>query len=83
MTDVVIVRDASSGRVHRRFRSEGGRLASLEECNADSSGAYSVLTDAEAAATEADDQCRHCFPRTGTYNSAADTTTITVTNVDR
>lgn len=63
MSDTVYVRDASSGRVHRRFREDGQKtLASYEACNADSAGAYSVLTDAELEATKADDLCGRCFP---------------------
>lgn len=76
--ETVTVRDASSGRVHRRYRTETGRLASLEECNADASGAFSVLTDAEVAAAKADDKCRHCFPSvtyTTTYTTEAESVT--------
>jgi hypothetical protein len=63
VTDVVVVRDTSSGRVHKRFRLEDShQLASFEGCNADQAGAYSVLTDAEAEAVERDDQCLRCFP---------------------
>lgn len=57
--EVVNVQDTSSGRVHRRFR-EHGQLASFEGCNADSSGAYSVLTDAEFEL--ATDRCQRCYP---------------------
>lgn len=60
---VVIVRDTSSGRVHKRFLVEGThQLAAYEGCNADQSGAYSVLTDAEAENVERDAQCRRCYP---------------------
>lgn len=61
--DIVHVRDTSSGRVHKRIRVEGThQLASFEGDNADSSGAYSVLTDAELENVERDDLCRRCFP---------------------
>lgn len=61
--DIVHVRDTSSGRVHKRFRVEGShQLASFEGDNADTAGAYSVLTDAELAEVERDSLCRRCFP---------------------
>lgn len=63
MADTVIVRDVSSGRVHKRFRVEGTRqLASFEGDNADTAGAYSVLTLAELENVEHADLCRRCFP---------------------
>lgn len=64
MTTTVYVRDVSNRRVHRRFKEEGVRgLYSLEADNADSSGAFSVLTEAEFEATEPDLLCRRCWPR--------------------
>jgi len=64
MTTTVLVRDISNSRVHKRFREDGSSvLASYEGCNADSAGAFRVLTDAEAEHVERDDQCRRCFPR--------------------
>ena len=57
--EVINVQDTSSGRAHRRFR-EHGQLASFEGCNADSSGAFSVLTDAEFES--ATDRCARCYP---------------------
>lgn len=63
MADVVYVRDVSSGRVHKRIRVEGThQLASFEGDNADTAGAYSVLTFAELERTERDDLCGRCFP---------------------
>ena len=65
-TEEVFVRDISNGRVHRRYRKEGVRgLYSLEADNADSSGAFEVLTDAEFEQVEADALCRRCWPREG------------------
>lgn len=59
----VIVQDASSGRVHKRFRSEGSKaLISYESDNADDAGAYAVLTPVEVEAIEADAFCQRCFP---------------------
>lgn len=63
MPEVVHVRDVSSGRVHKRIRVEGSRvLASFEGDNADTAGAYSVLTAAELENVERDNLCRRCFP---------------------
>lgn len=65
MADVetVHVRDTSSGRVHRRFLVKGTHnLASYEGDNADTSGAYSVMTPAELENVERSDLCRRCFP---------------------
>lgn len=64
MATLVLVRDISNHRVHKRFREDGVRgLYSLESDNADSSGAFEVLTDAEAAEIAPDDLCRRCFPK--------------------
>jgi hypothetical protein len=63
MTTIVYVRDISNHRVHKRFREEGVRgLYSHEADNADSSGAYEVLTDAEMSEVAKDDLCRRCWP---------------------
>jgi hypothetical protein len=63
MATMVYVRDISNHRVHKRFREEGVRgLYSLEADNADSSGAFEVLTDAEFAEVEHGDLCRRCWP---------------------
>ncbi len=59
----VIIQDESSGRVHKRYRSEGSKaLASHEADNADDAGSYVVLTPAEVEAIEADAFCQRCFP---------------------
>jgi hypothetical protein len=63
MATLVLVRDISNHRVHKRFREEGVRgLYSHEADNADSSGAFEVLTDAEMSEIAPDDLCRRCFP---------------------
>jgi hypothetical protein len=65
----VIVQDVSSGRLHRRYRTPSGQLASLEGCNADQSGAYTVLTAEEAAHAlvnaEHHQLCENDFPPVG------------------
>lgn len=58
----VLVRDVTNNRVHRRYRREGERALYSREDEHDSSGAYVVLTDAEATEIEVGDLCRRCFP---------------------
>ncbi len=63
MIEEVIIQDESSGRVHKRYRSEGSRsLASHEACNADSSGRFLELEAGEVESVEADALCQRCFP---------------------
>ncbi len=59
--EVILTRDRSSGRVHRRVRI-GDRRGFLvdERCNADQSGAYEVIASTEGI--EPDALCRWCFP---------------------
>ena len=65
MTTTVYVRDVSNHRVHKRFKEEGVRgLYSHEADNADSSGAYEVLTEAEFENVEPDALCLRCFGET-------------------
>ena len=59
----MLVRDVANNRVHRRYRREGERALYSREDEHDSSGAYVVLTDAEASEVEAGDLCLRCFPR--------------------
>lgn len=65
----VVIRDTSSGRLHRRVLMVSGKLASFEGCNADQAGAYTVLTPEEAAHAlenaEPGDLCRNDFPDVG------------------
>jgi hypothetical protein len=62
--ELVYVRDVSNQRVHIRFKRAGVRgLYSLEADNADSSGAYEVLTNAEVENISEEDKCLRCFPR--------------------
>ena len=61
MSEVVITQDISSGRIHRRYRTPGGNLATLEQCNLDQAGDYRVLADI-GDAPEPFTLCRNCFP---------------------
>ena len=68
MTTTVLVRDIVTSRVHRRYRRDGERaLYATEPEDTDTSGAFEVLTDAEAENVSPDDLCRRkcCFPQEG------------------
>ena len=66
MSEEVVTRDISSGRLHRQTLREDGRLAALEGCNLDDAGAAEILTPEEAAkALELAEPwalCRNDFP---------------------
>lgn len=57
---VVLTRDKSTGRVHKRVQIGDG-LATLEGDNLDEAGAYEILTT--LADMDPDDLCRNCFPK--------------------
>jgi hypothetical protein len=57
----VLVRDVVKKRVHVRYRREGVRGLWGHEDERDSSGAYEVLTEAEAENVPADELCTRCF----------------------
>jgi methylmalonyl-CoA mutase cobalamin-binding subunit len=62
MVDAVLTRDYRSGKVHRRYVTEGGALASLEADNLDDAGPYEIIDpDAQHNAAAAD-MCQRCFP---------------------
>lgn len=62
MTDV-LVRDTSSGRIHKRVRlDDQPELLSYEGCNADSSGAFEVVEASSIADSDEAMFCRRCFP---------------------
>lgn len=57
--DIILTRDRSSGRIHKRVRIGKG-LATLEQCQADQSGAYEILFELpENVSPKA--LCRRCF----------------------
>lgn len=60
--EVVLTRDMSSGRVHKRYLTETGSLASLEADNLDQAGAYEVIAPDALDAAEPGDLCVRCFP---------------------
>ncbi len=64
MSDVeaVMVRDLSSGRIHKRFRIQGQtELAAFEQDNSDEAGAAAIVTDADIADAPQEAFCRRCF----------------------
>lgn len=61
MTTEVLVRDVVKRRVHVRYRREGVRGLWGHEDERDTSGAYEVLTPAEAENVDPDELCTRCF----------------------
>lgn len=69
MSDDVLTRDLSSGRIHRRVRI-GDQLASLEADNLDDAGEYEVITAEQLAEVEPGELCVRCFPPVGGDDAA-------------
>ncbi len=61
MTEEVLTRDLSSGRIHRRYLTESGALASIEADNLDDAGAYEVIDPKAVEDADPADLCRNCF----------------------
>lgn len=62
MTTTVHVRDVKTGRVHKRFREDGQRgLFAFESEAKDTSGAFTILTDAEFEQVDAHALCPRCY----------------------
>lgn len=57
--DVILTRDRSSGRFHKRVRIGSG-LASNEQCNQDQAGEYDILFELPEG-FDAAKLCRRCF----------------------
>ena len=57
--DVILTRDASSGRIHKRVRL-GAMFATLEGDNLDQSGDFEIIASIEGVARA--DLCENCFP---------------------
>lgn len=67
----VLVRDRSSGRIHRRYRQEGStELLSYEADNADTAGDFDLISEEELAATPAHLICKRCFAEDERYRDA-------------
>lgn len=57
---IVLTRDRSSGRIHRRAL-VGGQLQSAEADNLDQAGSYDVISEEELSGAEPDELCERCF----------------------
>ncbi len=62
MSEEVLTRDNSSGKIHRRYLTPSGSLASLEADNLDSAGEYEIITVDALEAADPGDLCQRCFP---------------------
>jgi hypothetical protein len=62
MTTTVRVQDVKSGLVHKLYREDGVRGLRSSGDEHDTSGAFIILTDAEAERVESDSLCRKCWP---------------------
>lgn len=64
----ILVRDVSSGRVHKRFRLEGStELLSYEADNADEAGEAVPISQEDVDAAPAHLLCRRCFAEDERY----------------
>ena len=71
--DIILTRDRSSGRIHRRVRLEGEReLRTAEGDNLDEAGAYDVLDSLDD--TDPADLCERCFPKAVVQGEASSVT---------
>lgn len=67
----IIVRDLSSGRIHKRFRQEGSTaLLSYEADNADEAGEAAEISGVELDAAPAHLLCKRCFAEDERYRDA-------------
>ncbi len=64
----VLVRDRSSGRIHRRYRQEGSTaLMAYEADNADEAGDFDLIEQAQVDAAPAEALCKRCFAEDERY----------------
>lgn len=64
----LLIRDRSSGRIHRRWRQEGSvELLSPEGDNADQAGDYDFVDQAAVDAAPASELCQRCFAEDERY----------------
>lgn len=62
MSDYILTRDLSSGRIHKRYDDGDGGYTTHEGCNLDQAGAYEVITADELELAEPAALCRNDFP---------------------
>ena len=70
MSEEVLTRDVTSGRIHRRTMVDG-QVMTFEQDNLDSAGAYEVITADQLANAEPGELCERCFPPVGDDDGAA------------
>jgi hypothetical protein len=58
--ELVLTRDLSSGKIHKRVVI-GKRLATLEGCNLDQSGAYEIIPAVDLDDEDPKNICQRCF----------------------
>lgn len=64
--EVIVTRDRSSGRIHRRVRLPGEiRWRTFEGDNLDAAGDYDVIGAQELVDADPSALCGHCFPPDG------------------
>ena len=61
MSTEVVIRDLSSGKLHRRYLVNGQYMA-YEADNADQAGEFVVVGPDVLEKAEPDDLCKRCFP---------------------
>lgn len=61
MSEEVLTRDYSSGKIHKRFLTASGALASLEADNLDDAGEFEIITADALEGAEPADLCERCF----------------------
>ncbi len=59
---VVFTQDRSSGRIHRRYQGESGKLYAFEGCNLDDAGDFDVVDHADVLAADPSKLCKNDFP---------------------
>ncbi len=60
--EIILTRDRSSGRVHKRMH-DGDRMLADERCQTDQSGAFEIIEADALAECEPGALCLFCFSR--------------------
>lgn len=63
--DIVLTRDLSSGRIHRRMLTPAGEVLTFEGDNLDQAGKYEVITAEQLSDAEPGELCERCFGAAG------------------
>lgn len=57
----ILIRDKSSGRIHRRFKESNSEIMSFEADNADEAGEFEEVDESELIDVAAEAWCKRCF----------------------